>query len=168
MDEIILDMDEYLPLRDVVFHALRKAILTGKLKPGERLMEIHLAQQLGEGLLDIIRQKGSLADFVKLIFESTGYVSREELKNIEGPERDEQRSGRLAVGDLFNDLAVQGVSAEAHRKEREDRGQSEAHEAELVRHQTDEHDHVDVAVDRLRVGPGRENDDAEHHLNQLV
>ena len=47
MDDIILDMDQYLPLRDVVFHALRKAILTGKLKPGERLMEIHLAKQLG-------------------------------------------------------------------------------------------------------------------------
>lgn len=42
-----LNMDEYLPLRDVVFQALRKAILTGELKPGERLMEIHLADELG-------------------------------------------------------------------------------------------------------------------------
>lgn len=42
-----LNMDEYLPLRDVVFNALRKAILTGELKPGERLMEIHLADKLG-------------------------------------------------------------------------------------------------------------------------
>lgn len=42
-----LNMDEYLPLRDVVFQALRKAILTGDLKPGERLMEIHLADELG-------------------------------------------------------------------------------------------------------------------------
>ena len=40
-------MDEFLPLRDVVFNTLRKAILTGELKPGERLMEIHLANQLG-------------------------------------------------------------------------------------------------------------------------
>jgi DNA-binding GntR family transcriptional regulator len=37
----------YLPLREVVFNTLRKAILTGELKPGERLMEIHLANQLG-------------------------------------------------------------------------------------------------------------------------
>lgn len=36
-----------LPLRDVVFHTLRQAILTGELKPGERLMEIHLANKLG-------------------------------------------------------------------------------------------------------------------------
>lgn len=36
-----------LPLRDVVFYTLRQSILTGELKPGERLMEIHLADKLG-------------------------------------------------------------------------------------------------------------------------
>lgn len=41
------NMDEYLPLRDVVFKTLRQGILTGELKPGERLMEIHLANRLG-------------------------------------------------------------------------------------------------------------------------
>ena len=41
------EMDEYLPLRDVVFKTLRQGILTGELKPGERLMEIHLANKLG-------------------------------------------------------------------------------------------------------------------------
>lgn len=40
-------MDEYLPLRDVVFNTLRQGILTGELKPGERLMELHLASRLG-------------------------------------------------------------------------------------------------------------------------
>lgn len=42
-----LDTDEYLPLRDVVFKTLRDAILRGKLKPGERLMELKLASELG-------------------------------------------------------------------------------------------------------------------------
>lgn len=42
-----LQMNAYLPLRDVVFQTLRQAILRGQLKPGERLMEIHLAEQLG-------------------------------------------------------------------------------------------------------------------------
>ena len=41
------NMDEFLPLRDVVFNTLRQGILTGELKPGERLMEIHLANKLG-------------------------------------------------------------------------------------------------------------------------
>ena len=37
-----VDMNEYLPLRDVVFNTLRQAILKGELKPGERLLEIAL------------------------------------------------------------------------------------------------------------------------------
>ncbi len=42
-----IDQNAFLPLRDVVFNTLRQAILTGELKPGERLMEIHLAEKLG-------------------------------------------------------------------------------------------------------------------------
>ena len=37
----------YKPLRDVVSEALRQAIREGVLKPGERLMEIQLADELG-------------------------------------------------------------------------------------------------------------------------
>ena len=47
MKDISLKMNEYLPLRDVVFNTLRNAILTGELSPGERLMEIKLADKLG-------------------------------------------------------------------------------------------------------------------------
>lgn len=69
-----LNMDEYLPLRDVVFKTLRQGILTGELKPGERLMEIHLADKLGvsrtpireairklelEGLVTMVPRKGA-------------------------------------------------------------------------------------------------------------
>ena len=69
-----LEMNEYLPLRDVVFQTLRQAILKGELKPGERLMEIQLAQKLGvsrtpvreairklelEGLVLMIPRKGA-------------------------------------------------------------------------------------------------------------
>ena len=42
-----INSNEYLPLRDVVFNTLRDAILTGKLVPGERLMENQLAEKLG-------------------------------------------------------------------------------------------------------------------------
>ena len=42
-----INTNEYLPLRDVVFNTLRDAILTGKLVPGERLMENQLAEKLG-------------------------------------------------------------------------------------------------------------------------
>lgn len=74
MDDFQVKMDEFLPLRDVVFNTLRQAILTGELKPGERLMEIHLANKLGvsrtpireairklelEGLVTMIPRRGA-------------------------------------------------------------------------------------------------------------
>ena len=46
-DNLTLNMDAYLPLRDVVFNTLREAILKGEIKPGERLMELQLAAKLG-------------------------------------------------------------------------------------------------------------------------
>ena len=42
-----MKMDAHLPLQDVVFKTLRQAILKGELRPGERLMEIQLANKLG-------------------------------------------------------------------------------------------------------------------------
>lgn len=73
-DNLQVNMNEFLPLRDVVFNTLRQAILTGELKPGERLMEIHLANKLGvsrtpireairklelEGLVTMIPRRGA-------------------------------------------------------------------------------------------------------------
>lgn len=46
-DKLELNVNAYLPLRDVVFQTLREAILRGDLKPGERLMELQLAGRLG-------------------------------------------------------------------------------------------------------------------------
>lgn len=48
-DKLSRMITEYpnMPLRDVVFHTLRTGILRGDLKPGERLMEIKLAERLG-------------------------------------------------------------------------------------------------------------------------
>ena len=69
-----VNMNEYLPLRDVVFNTLRQAILKGELAPGERLMESQLAEKRGvsrtpireairklelEGLVLMIPRKGA-------------------------------------------------------------------------------------------------------------
>ncbi|MBS6196442.1 MAG: GntR family transcriptional regulator [Clostridiales bacterium] len=69
-----VNMNEYLPLRDVVFSTLRQAILRGELKPGERLMEVSLSNRLGvsrtpvreairmleqEGLVNMVPRKGA-------------------------------------------------------------------------------------------------------------
>lgn len=42
-----LKMDDYLPLREIVFRTLRQAIIQGEFQPGERLMEETLAKKLG-------------------------------------------------------------------------------------------------------------------------
>jgi len=47
VEDLKLNENAYLPLRDVVFNTLREAILRGDLHPGERLMEISLASKLG-------------------------------------------------------------------------------------------------------------------------
>ena len=47
MKKLSLKLDEYLPLREVVFNALRQAIIAGEFQPGERLMEVTLANRLG-------------------------------------------------------------------------------------------------------------------------
>jgi len=87
MGDFELNMEEYLPLRDVVFQTLRKAILTGELKPGERLMEIHLADKLGvsrtpireairklelEGLVTNLPRRGAMV----------AEISKEGLKDV--------------------------------------------------------------------------------------
>lgn len=66
--------NEYMPLRDLVFTTLRQAILKGELLPGERLMEIQLAEKMGvsrtpireairklerEGLVIMVPRKGA-------------------------------------------------------------------------------------------------------------
>ena len=47
MHDFTMRINEYLPLREVVFHTLRDAILRGELEPGEHLMEVQLANKLG-------------------------------------------------------------------------------------------------------------------------
>lgn len=84
---LVLQSDDFLPLRDVVFNTLRHGILKGELKPGERLMEIHLANQLGvsrtpireairmlelEGLVIMVPRKGA----------QVSNISKEDLKDV--------------------------------------------------------------------------------------
>ncbi len=86
-DFLQVGTDEYIPLRDVVFKTLRKAILSGDLKPGEKLREVNLAQRMGvsrtpireairmlelEGLVVMIPRRGA---------EVAG-ITRKDLKDM--------------------------------------------------------------------------------------
>lgn len=77
-------LDAYKPLREVVSDTLRQAIRDGALKPGERLMEIPLAQELGVSRTPIreairkLEQEG----FVVMIPRRGTYVADISLKDI--------------------------------------------------------------------------------------
>lgn len=73
-NKLKVNLNEYLPLRDVVFNTIREAILKGELVPGERLMEKQLAERMGvsrtpireairklelEGLVLMVPRKGA-------------------------------------------------------------------------------------------------------------
>lgn len=109
-DNLQVNMDEFLPLRDVVFNTLRQAILTGELKPGERLMEIHLANRLGvsrtpireairklelEGLVTMIPRRGA----------EVAQITEKSLKDV--------LEVRRAMDALSVELACDRISEEA-------------------------------------------------------
>ena len=79
-----LNLDDYKPLRDVVFESLREAILGGQLKPGQRLMEVQLAEQLGVSRTPVREaiRKLELEGLVVMLPRKGAYVANMSLKDI--------------------------------------------------------------------------------------
>jgi DNA-binding GntR family transcriptional regulator len=77
-------LDSYQPLREVVCEALREAIISGVLKPGERLMEIQLAEELGVSRTPVREaiRKLELEGFVIMIPRRGTYVADLSIKDI--------------------------------------------------------------------------------------
>ena len=101
-----VNMNEYLPLRDVVFNTLRQAILRGELKPGERLMEIQLANKLGVSRTPIREaiRKLELEGLVLMIPRKGAEVAEITEKNM--------RDVRKALEELAVQLACEKITAE--------------------------------------------------------
>lgn len=87
MPDLEVDSYEFLPLREVVYLTLRKAILKSNLKPGERLMENTIANKIGvsrtpvreairmleqEGLVEMVPRKGA----------HVANISRQDLNDV--------------------------------------------------------------------------------------
>lgn len=83
-EDFQINMNEYLPLRDVVFNTLRQAILKGELKPGERLMEIQLANRLGVSRTPVREaiRKLELEGLVLMIPRKGAEVAKITVKNL--------------------------------------------------------------------------------------
>lgn len=109
-DNLQIKMDEFLPLRDVVFNTLRQAILTGELKPGERLMEIHLANRLGVSRTPIREaiRKLELEGLVTMIPRRGAEVAQITEKSM-----NDVLEVRRAVDALCVELACDRISEEA-------------------------------------------------------
>lgn len=104
-----LVMDEYLPLRDVVFNALRESILHGELQPGARLIEVDLAEQLGVSRTPIreaihkLEQEG----LVKMLPRRGARVASISEKNVH-----DVLEVREALESLAAELAVARITAQ--------------------------------------------------------
>lgn len=79
-----IKLDGYKPLRDVVFENLRDAIITQVLKPGERLMEIQLADEMGVSRTPVREaiRKLELEGLVVMVPRKGAYVAGVSMKDI--------------------------------------------------------------------------------------
>jgi DNA-binding GntR family transcriptional regulator len=79
-----LEIRNYKPLGEVVFEYLRNAILSGELKPGERLMEVTIADQLGVSRTPVREaiRKLEKENFVIMIPRKGAYVADLTKKDI--------------------------------------------------------------------------------------
>jgi len=79
-----IKLDNYKPLREIVFETLRDAIITGKMSPGERLMEIQLAEEMGVSRTPVREaiRKLELEGFVVMVPRKGAYVAGVSIKDI--------------------------------------------------------------------------------------
>lgn len=85
--DFTVKFNEYMPLRDLVYTTLRQAILKGELEPGERLMEIQLAEKMGVSrtpIREAIRrlEKESLVIMVPRKGAEVAGISEKILKDV--------------------------------------------------------------------------------------
>jgi len=104
-----IKLDSYQPLREVVCETLRTAIIEGILKPGERLMEIQVSEELGVSRTPVREaiRKLELEGFVVMIPRRGTYVSDLSIKDI-----NEVFEVRTALDVLAAGLAAERITYE--------------------------------------------------------
>ena len=104
-----IKLDSYQPLREVVCESLRDAIRRGVLKPGERLMEIQLAEELGVSRTPVREaiRKLELEGYVIMMPRRGTYVASMSIRDI-----NEIFEIRTALESLSNGLAAERITDE--------------------------------------------------------
>ena len=102
-------LDSYKPLREIVLEALREAIVNGVLMPGERLMEIQLAEEMGVSRTPVREaiRKLELEGFVVMIPRKGAYVAGVSIKDVK-----DVFEIRAALEGLAAGLAAEKVTQE--------------------------------------------------------
>ena len=104
-----IQLDSYKPLRELVFETLREAIASGRLKPGQRLMELQLAEDLGVSrtpVREAIRQL-ELEGLVVMVPRKGAYVAELSLRDMA-----EVFEMRAALDGLAAALAAERITEE--------------------------------------------------------
>lgn len=104
-----IKLDSYQPLREVVCESLREAIRNGILKPGERIMEIQLAEELGVSRTPVREaiRKLELEGYVVMMPRRGTYVANMSIRDI-----NEIFEIRTALESLSNGLAAEHITDE--------------------------------------------------------
>ena len=105
-----------MPLREAVFMSLRKAILTGKIKPGERLTEVRLGKLLGTSRTPI-REAIRMLELEKLVTIVPGSGARVSRMTVE--DLQEVMEVRSALEQLSAGLACERITEEEKTRLRE-------------------------------------------------
>lgn len=79
-----IQLDNYKPLRETVFEAVRDAIISGVLSPGERLMEVQLAEEMGVSRTPVREaiRKLETEGFIAMMPHKGAYVAGISAKDI--------------------------------------------------------------------------------------
>jgi DNA-binding GntR family transcriptional regulator len=106
---IPIKLENYKPLRDIVFEHLRAAIISGALKPGERLMELQLAEDMGVSRTPVREaiRKLELEGLVSMVARRGAYVSDLSIRDIA-----ETFEVRAALESLAAGLAAERIVPE--------------------------------------------------------
>lgn len=102
-----IKLDSYQPLREVVCESLRDAIRKGILKPGQRIMEIKLAEELGVSRTPVREaiRKLELEGYVVMMPRRGTYVADMSIRDI-----NEIFEIRTALESLSNGLAAEHIT----------------------------------------------------------
>lgn len=102
-----IKLDSYQPLREVVCESLRDAIRKGILKPGQRIMEIKLAEELGVSRTPVREaiRKLEIEGYVVMMPRRGTYVADMSIRDI-----NEIFEIRTALESLSNGLAAEHIT----------------------------------------------------------